>query len=105
MATRELRVEVQQQAPGVVVVRCLGDLCFSTADDLREAIQWSLTPDLELLRLDLTGVTQIGPAGVRCLELAWQRCEELGVVLEINAGYPVRRALDDATWDMTPPDP
>lgn len=102
MATRELRVEVEQEAPGIVGIRCAGDLCFSTADDLREAILWSFTPDLQLLRLDLTGVTRIGAAGVGCLELAWQRCDELGVVLEMDRSYPVTRALEGVPWDVPP---
>ncbi|MDX6533970.1 MAG: anti-sigma factor antagonist [Gaiellales bacterium] len=95
MATRSLlRVEVQQEVTGVVVISCSGELDQSNCDELREAITWSFTPDLSTLRVDLTGLTFFDSAGVKCLLECHQSCATLGVGLEIVPSRAVARVLD-----------
>jgi anti-sigma B factor antagonist len=84
---------VQQATPGVVVVRCEGEVDLSTCADLQEAIDWSFTPELATLRLDLTGIEFLDSAGIRCLVECHQRCADLGITFELVANPAVERVL------------
>jgi stage II sporulation protein AA (anti-sigma F factor antagonist) len=95
MATTPLlRVDVQQESPNVVVVSCAGELDLTNCDELREAINWSFTPDLSMLRLDLTALSFFDSVGVKCLLECHQTCTTLGVDLEIAPSPVVARVLD-----------
>jgi anti-sigma B factor antagonist len=94
LATKPLlRVEVQQATPGVVVIRCEGEVDLTTCEELREAIGWSFTPDLTTLRLDLTAVEFFDSAGIRCLVECHRRCAELDIALEVVTSPAVERVL------------
>jgi anti-sigma B factor antagonist len=110
-ATPLLRVEVQQETTGTVVIRCTGELDLSNCDELREAINWSFTRDLAALRLDLTGLTFFDSTGVTCLIECNESCTTHGVDLEIAPRPMVAKVLalldfDSATQArILPPTP
>jgi anti-anti-sigma factor len=89
-----LRLEVQQEAVGMVAIRCSGELDLSNCEELRDAINWSFTPDLSALRLDLTGLTFFDSVGVKCLLECHQSCVALDVSLEIASSVEVARVLE-----------
>jgi anti-sigma B factor antagonist len=89
-----LRTEVLVEPNGVVVIRCIGELDLSTMDELVEAIEWSQTPDLLVLRIDTVGLEFIDSSGLRCLVTADKRCQETGVLMELVVGPTVQRLLD-----------
>jgi anti-anti-sigma factor len=93
--TAEPLVEVEGLQPrrGITVIRCAGELDMSSCAEVREAIDWSFTPDLETLRLDLTAVTFFDSCAVRCLAGCLQHCRELGVALELLPSAAVTRVL------------
>jgi anti-sigma B factor antagonist len=88
-----LHIEVGQDAPGTVVIRCAGDLDLSSVRELAEAIDWSYTADLRTLRVDLSAVTFIDSSGIRCLIEAQGGCKQLGTTFEIVPSDAVHRIL------------
>jgi stage II sporulation protein AA (anti-sigma F factor antagonist) len=77
----------------MVAIACHGEIDLSTCPTLQEAISRSFTPDLLLLRLDLTGVTFFDSTGVRCLVDCQRRCENVGARLDVVASPIVERVL------------
>jgi anti-anti-sigma factor len=86
-----LTVEVSQPGDGVVELRCEGDVDVSSVDRLAEAIDWSFTPALRVLRVDLRAVGFMDSSGVQCMMGTRERCADLGVRLEVLASKPVVR--------------
>jgi anti-anti-sigma factor len=89
-----LRVDVLQESPNVVVVSGAGELDLTNCDELREAINWSFTSDLSILRLDMTALSFFNSVGVNCLLQCHQSCTTLGVDLEIAPSPVVAKVLD-----------
>ena len=103
-----LRVTVSQADDGATVIRCEGEIDYHTVQELREAVAWSMTADLRLLRLDLSEVEFFESSGLSCLLAASADCRERGVPVELISSREVRRLLDlsglgDATaLDLSP---
>lgn len=94
MATAQtLHVEVGLEAPGAVVVRCVGEIDLASCRQLRDAIAWSITPELRNMHIELTEVPFIDSEGIRCLLEASDRCDEVGVRLEVTPSEQVRRVF------------
>ena len=87
------KLDVQAEN-GTVLVRCEGELCLSVSDKLRDAIAWSYSPDLKMLRVDMSALTFMDPSGVACLIEASHRCRDLGVSFEVVPSEMVARLLD-----------
>jgi anti-anti-sigma factor len=95
LATEEpLLVEATREEPGVVVLRCAGEIDVHSCVDLREALAWSFTSDIRVLRVDLSDVRFIDSLGIQCLAETHSACTRLGVKLEVLAGSAVNRTLD-----------
>jgi anti-sigma B factor antagonist len=88
-----LRTEIQPEAGGVVVIRCVGELDPSVIDELVTAIEWSRRATLAALRIDTTGLAFIDSSGLRQFLEAHERCEASGVRLEFIAGRALRDML------------
>ena len=89
-----LRTEVEMEVNGVVVIRCMGELDMSVVDELVEAIEWSRTPDLRVLRIETRGLEFIDSSGLHCLLKAKERCDATGVRMELVAGPAVQKLLE-----------
>src|SRR5437764_4387901 len=89
-----LRTEVEMEVNGVVVIRCMGELDMSVVDELVEAIEWSRTPDLRVLRIETRGLELIDSSGLHCLLNARERCDATGVRMELVVGPAVQRLLE-----------
>jgi anti-anti-sigma factor len=89
-----LHVEVGQEAPGVVVIRCIGEVDLASCRQLTDAIEWSYMPELKVLRIDLSELVFIDSEGIRCLLQASERCESLGVRLEVTPSEQVQRVFE-----------
>src|SRR5690348_12003874 len=88
-----LRLDVQA-ANGTVLVRCAGELDMSVADELRDAITWPYTPDLKILRVDMSALAFMDSSGLACLIEASHRYRALGVPFEVVPSEMVARLLD-----------
>jgi|tagenome__1003787_1003787.scaffolds.fasta_scaffold19518421_2 anti-anti-sigma factor len=86
--------EVQQAEPGVVVIRCDGELDMSVVDQLVEAIEWSRTPELRLLRIDATRLTFVDSTGLGALMDAEARCRASNLRFQLVCGATLERLLD-----------
>jgi anti-anti-sigma factor len=94
LATTPLLVlEVTQAEPGVVAIRCTGEIDLASVDQLEEAIDWSYTPELETLRIDLSAVTFIDSSVIRCLIDAHGRCSRLATRFEVVGSDRVNRTF------------
>ena len=82
MRAGDLTVEVGQDAGGVIVIICEGELDAATVAELTTAVAWSLTADLRRLRIDATKLTFCDSAGLRCLLDAALQCQHLGARLD-----------------------
>ena len=78
---------------GVAVIHCHGELDMSGCGDLRAAIESVSTPDLELLRIDTTGLSFMDSSGLHCLVETERRCHQHGTRLEVIPSRPVTRLL------------
>jgi anti-sigma B factor antagonist len=92
--TALLRTEVELEANGVVVIRCMGELDMSVVGELAEAIEWSRTADLRVLRIDTSGLEFIDSSGLHCLLDARKRCDLTGVRMELVVGPAVQKLLE-----------
>ena len=81
-----LRTEIHREDDGDVVIRCVGELDMSSVGELVEAIEWSRTPGLRLLRIDAKRLDFVDSSGLHCLVDAQERCDSTGIELEVVAG-------------------
>jgi len=88
-----LQIETGQDGPGTMVISCAGDIDLASTPVLSEAIDWSYTSDLMVLRIDLTAVTFIDSSGIQCLLDASDRCNRLATRFEVVASRHVERVL------------
>jgi len=79
------RIE-QETAAGALVIRPVGELDIATADELGQTLQDGLASDAARVVLDLSGVTFIDSAGVRCLLMAVAASEAGGGKLRVRRG-------------------
>lgn len=89
-----------QTDDGAVVIRCRGELDISVCDDLKQTINRSYTPDLEVLKIDMTGLAFIDSSGLACILQTADRCRQLGVTLEVMPSRPVARLFALAGVDQ-----
>jgi anti-anti-sigma factor len=101
----ELQIETGQDGPGTMVISCAGDIDLASTPLLGEAIDWSYTSDLMVLRIDLTAVTFIDSSGIQCLLDASERCHRLATRFEVVVGRHVERVLRlvDVRFDAPEP--
>ena len=78
---------------GMVIIHCQGELDMSVSDHLRATIERVYAPDLELIRIDTTGLSFMDSSGIHCLIETEQRCQEHGTRLEVIPSRPVARLL------------
>jgi anti-sigma B factor antagonist len=74
----------------VTVVRVRGEVDMRTCDEVRGAVATCLAEPIEVLVLDLTGVTFFGSVGLAVLIDARQRAEQRGIRFAVAAD---RRAV------------
>jgi len=67
-------------------IRCAGELDVGSCRRLIDAIESVYGPELQQLRVDLSGVTFIDSTGIGCLIHADLQCRKQGVRLEIVPG-------------------
>jgi anti-anti-sigma factor len=91
-----LRTEVHLESSGVVVIRCMGELDMSCVGELIEAIEWSRTPELRVLRIETKGLDFIDSSGLHCLMDAQDRCQATGVRMELAMSPAVERLVEVA---------
>jgi anti-anti-sigma factor len=100
MTGRLLEVQVTRpNGDGVVVIRCAGEIDLSTCDELIERIEWSYTPGLRVIRIDLPALGFIDSTGLHCLMEAQKRCAEHDVRFEIVPSDAVLRLFQRAGMD------
>jgi anti-sigma B factor antagonist len=92
MAT-SLIVEIGQNGCGETVIVCEGEVDLASVDELGQAIAWSLTADLQRLRIDATKVSFCDSTGLQCLLDAARRCTERRVPLELAVSSDLERTL------------
>jgi anti-sigma B factor antagonist len=88
-----LQISAIQEAPGVMVVRCAGEIDLASHGELAEAIDWSYTSDLHTLRVDLSAVTFIDSRGIQCLLDAEERSRRLATRFEVVPSPTLRRIV------------
>jgi anti-anti-sigma factor len=99
-----LCINARHEAPGIMVIRCAGEIDLASYGELAEAIDWSYTSDLLTLRIDLTDVTFIDSRGVQCLMDAEDRCSRLATRFEVVSSDAVRRIVRIVGVEFNGPD-
>jgi anti-anti-sigma factor len=79
-----------------VVIRCAGELDFSVAGELREAVDAACSPGIRVLRMDMSELGFIDSSGLQCLLEAHVWCESNGATFEVVPSRAVQRVLDIA---------
>jgi anti-anti-sigma factor len=87
-----LRISVDRDG-GATVISCRGEIDLSNVAELVEAIGWSMTGDLRVLRIDLAGVGFIDSSVLRCLVDTARQCHRQGARLEVVSSESVARTL------------
>jgi anti-sigma B factor antagonist len=90
-----LSVDVSRSGSCARIV-CCGEIDFSTAGHVQEAIHSSLAPVPRSLVVDLTGVSFFSSPGTKMLVDLATRCKAQKTTLEVNAGRCVWTALEVA---------
>lgn len=85
----ELGLSVEHPAPGVSVVRPVGEIDMLTAPTFAQAFRDELTTACSLLVVDLAGVEFLGSSGLAALIEARQRAGETATVLLAGAQRPI----------------
>ena len=78
---------------GAVEIECRGELDFSNAEQLRNALPPTDAQGISLLRIDMAAVTFMDSSGLTALLEADRRCRELGATLEVVASRFIARLL------------
>jgi anti-anti-sigma factor len=94
MAGQLLTVEVGRDDDGATVIACDGEIDLSSVGMLEEAIAWSMTADLQILRIDARAVSFVDSTGVKCFLTAAVRCDELGVDFHVLGSAHVAHILE-----------
>jgi anti-sigma B factor antagonist len=76
----------KNESSSAATICCAGELDVGSCRKLIDAIERVYRPDLEQLRVDLSGVTFIDSTGIGCLIHADMQCRKQGVRLEIVPG-------------------
>ena len=87
-----LRISVDRDGVATVI-SCRGEIDLSNVAELAEAIGWSMTGDLRVLRIDLAGVGFIDSSVLRCLVDTARQCRRQGARLDVISSEPVARTL------------
>jgi anti-sigma B factor antagonist len=78
-----------------LVVRVSGDVDLATSPQLREALERAITGGVQLVRLDMTGVTFLDSSGISVLVDAKQRLQDNGARLVLHGvGDRIARVLE-----------
>jgi anti-anti-sigma factor len=94
---RDSILQLQTRRDGAqVVIHCAGELDFSVAGELRQAVDAACTPGTERLRVDMSDLTFIDSSGLQCLLEAHVWCESHDARFEVVASRAVQRVLDIA---------
>ena len=93
MVTARLGIEIGQNGGGETVIHCDGELDVVSLGELSQAIAWSMTADLTVIRIDATKLTFCDSAGFQCMLNAAALCRQRGIVLELAADGPLMRML------------
>lgn len=76
----------KQESSAAATICCAGELDVSSCRKLIDAIENLYAPELERLRVDLSGVTFIDSTGIGCLIHADLQCRKQDIQLEIVPG-------------------
>jgi anti-sigma B factor antagonist len=74
------------ESSAAATICCAGELDVGSCRKLIDAIESVYEPELQQLRVDLSGVTFIDSTGIGCLIHADLQCREQGIRLEIVPG-------------------
>lgn len=88
------RLEVRHsRSDNSEVIACRGWLDSDTCDALQDLIDAALGDRVERLRIDLNELEGIDDSGRRCLTTTARRCEDSGILLEIEAHRTLLRGM------------
>jgi anti-anti-sigma factor len=76
----------EYESSSAATICCVGELDVGSCRKLIDAIESVYEPELQQLRVDLSGVKFIDSTGIGCLIHADLKCREQGVRLEIVPG-------------------
>jgi anti-sigma B factor antagonist len=94
-AATPFRSETERPAPGVLILRLVGDIDIATAEAAVAAIRRHVGPPASIVLLELSGVTFCSSSGLRVLVEAARLADEHGIDLRlVGAGRPVQRPMD-----------
>jgi anti-sigma B factor antagonist len=93
--TAPLRIEAERDGFRAVV-RCVGEIDQSTADDVTHALGEAMATDAEELVLDLTGVRFMDSTGLHAVIVAATSAEGVGMRFTVLPSGPVQRLLEVA---------
>jgi anti-anti-sigma factor len=82
----DFRIGSKRESPSAATIRCDGELDVGSCRKLIDAIERLYEPELERLRIDLSGVTFIDSTGIGCLIHADLQCRKQDIRLEIVPG-------------------
>jgi anti-anti-sigma factor len=87
-----LQISVNREG-GETRVSCAGEIDASNVAELDEAIGWSMTCDLRILRIDLTQVRFLDSSAMQALLTAAKECGRRDIGFEIDESREVARLL------------
>jgi anti-anti-sigma regulatory factor len=88
------RLEVfHSRADNTEVIVCRGWLDGGTCDRLQDLIDRAMEDRVHRLRIDLRSLLGVDESGMRCLLVTWDRCQAIGIHLELETNRPIRAAL------------
>ncbi|GEM_PF-809105 len=90
-----MSIEVRRPIPRAVMIVLSGEIDYDSAQDIRHSISMALAAgDIDVIDVDVAGVTVIDSTGVGTLVVARRICREYGVELHMcNPSPPVTRQV------------
>lgn len=82
----DFSIGLKRESSSAATICCAGELDVGSCRKLIDTIESAYEPELERLRVDLSGVTFIDSTGIGCLIHADLQCRKQNVRLEIVPG-------------------
>jgi anti-sigma B factor antagonist len=105
----ELNISTERVGDRATVI-CAGEIDEATAHQLSRALGHAMEPDVNALRVDMSGVRFLDSTGLRSLVVAATQCEGLGIDFSLATSPWVDRLLEvagmrDLVHGRRPPSP
>ena len=85
-----LAIEIRRPTPRAFTIVLSGEIDYDSAQDVRHNISLALAAgDVDVIDLDVAGVTAIDTAGVGTLVVARRICREYGIDMHMNNPSPL----------------